>query len=294
MRIKINLFCAAILASILALSAGAYGQGSIFGSVMNANDSIPADNEITFFGYLDDTDEEIRIDLSTGAGYDGGNWYDDFQNYLTEAPGNPYDYHFYNSANGEGTMLSNPIPDNSFQQEDIVLADVTWPATPTGLRVKEISETEITISWDYVPGLTYHVYRRLLSSNGSFFRIDDPSGSPANPGVADSNYIDTEIDTGSHYDYLLIAENDAGNLSPRSAILDTEIPEFLCGDADGNGVVNISDAVFLLGYIFGGGPPPEPLQAADADCSDVVNVADVVYLISYIFAVGPPPCNNCP
>ena len=29
-------------------------------------------------------------------GYDAGNWFDDFQNYLTEAPGNPYDYHFFN------------------------------------------------------------------------------------------------------------------------------------------------------------------------------------------------------
>ena len=29
-----------------------------------------------------------------------------------------------------------------------------------------------------------------------------------------------------------------------------------CGDADGNGIVNISDAVFLIAYIFGGGTEP--------------------------------------
>jgi uncharacterized protein (TIGR02145 family) len=31
----------------------------------------------------------------------------------------------------------------------------------------------------------------------------------------------------------------------------------VCGDADGNGIVNVSDAVYLISYIFGGGSEPE-------------------------------------
>jgi hypothetical protein len=31
---------------------------------------------------------------------------------------------------------------------------------------------------------------------------------------------------------------------------------FLCGDADGDGNVNITDAVQLVAYIFGGGDAP--------------------------------------
>jgi len=99
-------------------------QGSIFGTVTNSNASVPANGDISFIGYLDDTDEEIRIETSDGAGYDSGFWYDDFQNYLTEASGNPYDYHFYNVTNNEGFVLSDTIPINSFQQEDVVLAPV--------------------------------------------------------------------------------------------------------------------------------------------------------------------------
>ena len=32
-----------------------------------------------------------------------------------------------------------------------------------------------------------------------------------------------------------------------------------CGDADGNAIITISDAVFLINYIFAGGPAPSPI-----------------------------------
>lgn len=61
------------------------------------------------------------------------------------------------------------------------------------------------------------------------------------------------------------------------------------GDADRNGLVNVSDAVFLINYVFAGGTPPDPLNAGDANDSGAVNVSDVVYLINYIFGGGPAP-----
>ncbi len=59
------------------------------------------------------------------------------------------------------------------------------------------------------------------------------------------------------------------------------------GDADGNGMHTISDAVFLINYIFVGGPAP---CNGDADCNCAVSISDAVYLINYIFAGGPAPC----
>ncbi len=212
-------FSAALLFISLVVPSSAYAQGSIFGAVQNSDLSTPANGEISFFGYLDNTDEEIRIEISTGAGYDAGNWFDDFQNYLTEAPGNPYDYHFYNMANGEGFQLSKTIPNNSFQQEDILLAAVAWPAKPAGLTATVVSTSSVVVSWNFVSGQTYHVYRRLATSDGSFFRIDDPTGSLANPGVADSFFIDNTVDGVSSYDYLIIAEGGSGNLSQHSDIV---------------------------------------------------------------------------
>jgi uncharacterized protein (TIGR02145 family) len=67
---------------------------------------------------------------------------------------------------------------------------------------------------------------------------------------------------------------------------------FVCGDADANGMVNISDAVYLVGFIFAGGPAPNPEAAGDVDGNGFVNISDAVYLIAYIFGGGPEP--NCP
>ncbi len=69
---------------------------------------------------------------------------------------------------------------------------------------------------------------------------------------------------------------------------------YICGDADGSAQINIADAVYLISYIFSGGPAPSPLLAGDANCSLNVNVADAVYLVEYIFLHGAIPCAACP
>jgi hypothetical protein len=67
---------------------------------------------------------------------------------------------------------------------------------------------------------------------------------------------------------------------------------FVCGDANGDIQANVGDAVFLIAYIFSGGPPPESLGAGDANCDNDVNVGDAVYIINYVFSGGAEPC--CP
>jgi hypothetical protein len=61
------------------------------------------------------------------------------------------------------------------------------------------------------------------------------------------------------------------------------------GDADGSGGVDIDDIVFLIAYVFQGGPAPSPLSTADVDCSGGVDIDDIVYLIAYIFQGGFAP-----
>ncbi|GEM_PF-1491831 len=207
---------------LFAVPGALFAQGSIFGEVTNSDFSVPANGDISFFGYLDDTDEEIRVESCTGAGYDNGNWYDDFQNYQTESAGNPYDYHFFNSANGESYLLSGLIPGNSSQQENIQLEILTRPAKPALLSATSVSETAIKITWEETSGLTYHIYRRIAPSNSSLYRIDDPSGSLSNPGVSGGEYIDDVtgiVSVGQTVDYMIIAEDASGNLSPHSDII---------------------------------------------------------------------------
>jgi hypothetical protein len=70
-------------------------------------------------------------------------------------------------------------------------------------------------------------------------------------------------------------------------------PAFVCGDVDGSSEVDIDDVVYLINYIFAGGPPPDPIESGDADCSGGIDIDDVVYLIAFIFSGGPEPCADC-
>jgi hypothetical protein len=73
-----------------------------------------------------------------------------------------------------------------------------------------------------------------------------------------------------------------------------DLCDFVCGDADANGNVNVSDIVYLIDYVFADGPEPIPhMLAGDVDCNETVNVSDVVYLIAFVFGDGPPPCDGC-
>jgi photosystem II stability/assembly factor-like uncharacterized protein len=74
-----------------------------------------------------------------------------------------------------------------------------------------------------------------------------------------------------------------------------DLVSFLCGDPNASGDVDIGDAVYIILYIFSGGPPPQPvLEAGDADCSGGVDIDDVVYILTFIFLGGPEPCATCP
>ena len=39
-------------------------------------------------------------------------------------------------------------------------------------------------------------------------------------------------------------------------------------------------------------PAPNPLSSGDADCSGAISISDAVYLIQYIFSGGPMPCEG--
>jgi bacillolysin len=72
----------------------------------------------------------------------------------------------------------------------------------------------------------------------------------------------------------------------------TIVRPYECGDANGDHQINVADAVYIIAYVFRGGPAPTPVEAGDATCNGTVNVADAVYIIAYVFRGGPAPC--CP
>jgi hypothetical protein len=76
---------------------------------------------------------------------------------------------------------------------------------------------------------------------------------------------------------------------PADTLLTVYEGGFIRGDANGDGVINIADVVYLVNYLFTGGTAPNPLWVGDATSDGKVDIADVVYLVNYLFAGGPPP-----
>lgn len=64
---------------------------------------------------------------------------------------------------------------------------------------------------------------------------------------------------------------------------------FLRGDVDGNGSVEITDAIRLLNYLFLGGDPPTCLDAADVADSGSIDISGAISILNYLFLGGRPP-----
>jgi hypothetical protein len=105
-------------------------------------------------------------------------------------------------------------------------------------------------------------------------------------------------DSGVEYEitvYTINAEDDnAINDTLMAVTVSDSESAFVCGDANSSLSVDIDDIVYLISFIFSGGPPPAPVESGDPDCSGGVDIDDVVYLINYVFASGPEPCLDCP
>jgi hypothetical protein len=85
----------------------------------------------------------------------------------------------------------------------------------------------------------------------------------------------------------------AGNTSSTKISVLTNI-SCVPGDADASGGVDIDDVVYIIAYIFNGGPAPIPMVCcADADGSGSVDNDDTIYLIAYIYTGGPAPVASC-
>lgn len=61
------------------------------------------------------------------------------------------------------------------------------------------------------------------------------------------------------------------------------------GDVNNDGIVNVGDVVYLISYLYKGGPPPVPMSMGDVNCDGIVNLGDVVFLIGYLYRGGPVP-----
>ena len=69
---------------------------------------------------------------------------------------------------------------------------------------------------------------------------------------------------------------------------------FRRGDADANGVLELTDAVLSLGFLFLGTEAPPCDDAADTNDDGIVDLSDPVGVLNFLFIGGSPPADPFP
>jgi hypothetical protein len=219
----------------------------------------------------------------------------------------PVNATFVNNGNGTGTFSFNP----SFTQAGVF--NVTFIASDGTLADSEI--VAITVAnVNRAPVLTALDTLILVNVTGGqailWLRAVDPDGTvptlsvigtpmvPYNAVLVDSGngrgsliWDPTSAQGDSSYLLRFIASD--GLLADTMAVRLTSVTA-MRGDANNDGSLDVSDVVYLVTYIFSGGPAPATIRNGNADGSDAdgpgaIDISDAVYLVAYIFSGGPPP-----
>jgi hypothetical protein len=114
----------------------------------------------------------------------------------------------------------------------------------------------------------------------------DDAGTPGNP----------DDDFWVPGDYRLAEDSPCRGAGENGADIGADLGDcesqprsFRRGDGNGDGKLDLSDAVFVLNHLFVGGTEPPCLDSADADDSGDLDITDAVYSLSFLFLGGPAP-----
>ena len=110
-------------------------------------------------------------------------------------------------------------------------------------------------------------------------------------GLSSEGLIDgTPVDTGT-ITFIARVEDEIGAGTEMEYTFHIDL-EFVCGDLNGDLIVNLLDITCLINYLYKGGEPPLVLDAANVNNDGDINLLDITYLINYLYKGGPAP--NCP
>ncbi len=103
--------------------------------------------------------------------------------------------------------------------------------------------------------------------------------------------VPTDLPASSEFQWRVRASDGEAASDWTTLARFTTVAASECGDQDASGRVDISDALYLLNYVFSNGP--EPTGAGDVNCDEITDVSDAVFLIEYLYANGSVPCAKC-
>ena len=158
------------------------------------------------------------------------------------------------------------------------------PAAPTGLTATG-GNLKISLAWNAnaEPDLQgYNVFRS--EAGGPYTKINASL-------ISQPSYQDNDVSGGPQYCYKVQAVNPAGSSPDSTAACATVTVDGVLirrGDVDGTGVVELTDVINLLGFLFLGNPQNlDCFDAADADDTGVVELTDAIVELGWLFLGNP-------
>ena len=83
--------------------------------------------------------------------------------------------------------------------------------------------------------------------------------------------------------------NGSADLENSVLIMTPIVKNFVRGDVNSDGSIDLSDGISQLSSLFSGAGPLDCEDAGDANDDGAFNIADTIYLLSYLFSGGPDP-----
>ena len=172
-----------------------------------------------------------------------------------------------------------------------------------------VLDFELEVVWEetFLPGLGQIINGPFLSiedveAEGQFVRVSmpeaflsiaeleilSPDGEPPVPDEICDNGIDDDEDGDTDCDDADCSEAESCQ-GPAGAV-------FVRGDADDNGLLNLTDAIFSLNYLFVGGVEPTCFDSADSDNNGSIQLTDGIFTLMFLFNGGdapPAPGTEC-
>ena len=178
--------------------------------------------------------------------------------------GLPYEFAVYNNQSDSlgGYFIASTPADQVFlpRDEDVRFVDLRFavkPGAPEGkTRIQFLDGAK---TWCSFPCMVCNPTHSTCFSMDSFRNFLASGAVEVTPEVADSFVL---IDG-----FMTIV----GDVS------------FFRSDANGDGAVDISDAVFTLGFLYQGGKRPACLEAADANGDGAVDISDPIVVLRDLF-----------
>lgn len=159
---------------------------------------------------------------------------------------------------------------------------------------------EYRTSYGYDANSLYHSYNRgpLLRFPG-IFQGGDTQLVDLKPfdGAPSPDYVHTALNPGEYY-YSTDGRFTLTTLEADASGTKLEVlfdPKFIRADANGDEKVDVSDATFILQWLFQAEKTPGCLDAADVNNDGKIDLSDAVYVLQYLFQGGlVPPYPHSP